>query len=361
VAAEESESFKSQHHGLSVIDRNAINLQELFLLRNPRYKFEKDYEAPLAEFLNRYDYPDFGSWFYFPWSNALVRYLPESLHLELRTGRNKNLITETEQLAFYYSSVVILGLSVGGQVAAVIAMTGGARHLKLVDPDTLSGDNLNRIRTGFPSVGTKKVVIAARQIYEVNPYSKIELYSEGINEKNADEILTGADLVVEEMDNPYWKFRARELARASGLPVLMATDNGDGAIVDIERFDLNRKTRLFNGLVGGMTAAELKSMLSRDLPRVAGKIAGSNLVVSRMLESVATVGKTLYSWPQLGTAANMCGSLVAMIARRILAGAGNIRSGRYAVNPDAIFESDYRRRVFSRKVGLLKFMRTMSK
>ena len=360
IAAEKLERFRDEHPGTITIDQNTTNLEELFLLHNPQYKFDKNYQTPLAEFLKQYDYHDFGHWFYFPWCDLLVRYLPESLHLELRTGRNKNLITIAEQNRFYYSTVTILGLSVGSHAAAVLAMTGGARHLKLVDPDLLSGDNLNRIRTSFPNVGLKKTIIAARQIFELNPYAEIELFPEGINDNNASEVLNGSDLVVEEMDNPYWKLRARELARERGIPVLMGTDNSDGAIVDIERFDLNRQAKLFNGLIGKMTAADLKNMPPRNLPRIAGKIAGAELVVPRMLDSVAAVGKTLYSWPQLGTAANLCGSLLAMLARRIITGDKNIKSGRYSFNPDAIFESDYRRKFFSRKISFLRFIRAMS-
>lgn len=346
---------------LQVIDQTSGNLEELFLLRHPQYRFDKNYQAPFQDFLKRHDHPDFGQWFYFPWSKTLIRFLPEALHLELRTGRNKNLITGAEQIRFYYSAAAILGLSVGSHIAVTLAMTGGPKLFKLADPDSFSGDNLNRIRAGFQNVGIKKAIVAARQIFEINPYSEIELYLEGVNDKNADQILSGSDAVIEETDDPYWKLRIRELARPRGLPVLMATDNGDGAIVDIERYDLNKNAPILNGLIGGLTAARLRTMPPRDLPKVAGKIAGANLVVPRMLDSVTAVGKTLYSWPQLGTAAGMCGSLVAMLARRIIIGDKNIQPGRYSVNPNAIFESDYRRKFFSRKIAFLKFIRKMGK
>ncbi|MBI4136026.1 MAG: ThiF family adenylyltransferase [Candidatus Vogelbacteria bacterium] len=329
--------FVNGHSGIQVVDQTRANLEELFLLRHPQYRFDKNYQTPLADFLKIYDRPDFGQWFYFPWLNLLVRYLPEPLHLELRTGRNKNLITTAEQNRFYYSTVAILGLSVGSHAAAVIAMTGGSCRFKLADPDVLSGDNLNRIRAGFPDVGMKKVVIAARQILAINPYAEIELYPDGLTEENASEILNDSDVVIEETDNPYWKLRVRELSRERGLAVLMGTDNGDGAIVDIERYDLNKDAPILNGLIGDLTAAGLKNMPPTDLPKIAAKIAGADLVVPRMLESVAEVGKTLYSWPQLGTAANLCGSLLAYLARRIVTGDRALKSGRYTVGPETIF------------------------
>ena len=361
IPADKISEVVKTHPEITVVDEYERNLKELFLLRNPKYRFGNDYEAYFKEFLKRYHKPEAGNWFYFPWLNTLVRYLPEELHNELRTGRNKYLITSEEQIRFYYSTIVFLGMSVGSHIAIVTAMIGGSKHMKLADPDVFSGDNLNRVRMGFQNVGLNKAFAVARQIYEINPYAEIEVYPGGLTENNAAEILKGVDVVVEETDNPYWKLRVRELARERRIPVLMGTDNGDGAIVDIERYDINKNLPILNGLAKGLNAESLKNMPPKDLPKIAGKIAGANLTVPKMLYSVSEVGKALYSWAQLGTAANMCGSIIAMLARRIINKDVNIKSGRYSVNPDAIFESDYKRKWFFRKIEFLKFIRKMMK
>lgn len=359
ISPSEIHLFIEQHPEILVVDKMERNLEELFLLRNPKYRFDKNYKTECKQFLSFYQNDNFGNWFYFSWINSLVRYLPEGLHYELRTGRNKNLITVEEQARFYNAKIVFLGLSVGSHVAVVTAMGGGAKQIKLADPGVFSGDNLNRVRIGFQSVGLNKAVVVARQIFEINPYADIELYPDGLTEENAEAIMMGADLIIEETDNPYWKLKVRELARDRGIPVLMGTDNGDGIIVDIERYDINRELPILNGYIKGITAEKLKSMPPKNLPKIAGKIAGADLVVPRMLRSVAEVGKSLYSWPQLGTAANMCGSVIATLARRIIVKNKNIKSGRYSFNPDAIFESDYKRKWFSRKIEFLKFVRKM--
>jgi len=350
----------SAHPEISTVDETEHNLEELFLLRNPQFKFNENYKEELKTFSEKYQDKNFGNWFYFPWTNTLIRYFPEDLHNELRTGRNKYLITSDEQNQFYYSTIAFLGMSVGSHIALTVAMTGGSRHIKLADPDILSGDNLNRVRLGFQHVGVSKSVLVARQIYEINPYATIELYPDGITENNFEGLLKGVDLLVEETDNPYWKLRVRELAREREIPVIMGTDNGDGAIIDIERFDMNKTLPLLNGLIGKLTAGELRTMKPSDLPKVAGKIAGANLVVPRMLQSVLEVGKSLYSWPQLGTAATMCGSLGAYLARRIILRDKKIKSGRYSVNPDTTFECRYRLGFLSRKLTFLKFIGVMS-
>ena len=359
IASAEINRCIGKHPEMTVVDESRRNLEELFLLRNPKYRFDKNYQQELNSFFQKYDRDAFGTWFCFPWLNTLIRYLPENLHQELRTGRNKYLITAEEQVRFYRSTVAFLGMSVGSHIALTLAMTGGVRHIKLADPDIFSGDNLNRVRMGFQNIGLNKAVAVARQICEINPYAEIELYAEGVTEKNAEDILKDTDVVIEEMDNPYWKLRIRELARERGIPVLMGTDNGDGAIVDVERYDTNRNYPILHGKIGHLTAEQLKSMSPKDIPKIAGQIAGASLTVPRMLQSVAEVGKSLYSWPQLGTAASMCGAVIACLVRRIIVGDRNIKSGRYSVNPDAIFESDYRRKWLSRKIAFFKFVREM--
>lgn len=326
--------------GAQVNDQYLSQLEELFLLRNPRYRFIKEYHKDFKGFVERHaaGAPLFerGNWFYFPWLKQVVHYLPENMHLEMRTGRNKFLITVAEQDKFYNAKVGIMGMSVGSHVALTMAMTGGARHIRLADPDIISGPNLNRVRTGLNNVGLRKTYYVGREIMAMNPYSKIEVYSDGITDGNIKDFIEGLDLLVEEMDNPYFKFRAREIARKSGIPVIMAADNGDGSIVDVERFDSNRKLPVLHGIFGKKTSADFKNIPPMEIPRTIAKIAGANIADLRMLDSVLQVGKTIYSWPQLGTAATTCGVALTYLARNVIL-KNNIASGRYEVNMDQIF------------------------
>jgi hypothetical protein len=166
------------------------------------------------------------------------------------------------------------------------------------------------------------------------------------------------NVFIEEMDNPYFKFKSREEARKRGIATIMATDNGDGVIADVERYDISSSYPIFHGLAGKLSAEGLKNMPPKDLPKVAGKIAGANLVVPRMLESVAEVGKSLYSWPQLGTAANMCGTILAYLTREIILKNPKIKSGRRQMSTEATFISDYNSitQKLSRKKTFLKFI-----
>ncbi|MBS3902874.1 MAG: ThiF family adenylyltransferase [Anaplasmataceae bacterium] len=336
--------LESKYPGLQIVDQYEINLEELFLLRNPRYRFNPEYAGDFSGFLKKHykGEPKYnaGVWFLYPWNRTLVHFLPDKMHQELRTGRNRYLITEEEQYKFYEARVGILGMSVGSHVAVMIAVTGGAKHIKLADPDTLSGDNLNRIRGGFYQVGLPKALAVARQIYELNPFAKVETYLDGLTKENMNSFLGSGDnkldVLIEEMDNPYLKIKVRELARPKGIPVIMAADNGDNIIVDVERYDLNKKLPILHGILGDMTSVDFKKVHPMDLPRTIAKMAGANIATIRMLESVTKVGKTIYSWPQLGTAANLCGSVLAYLARELVLKT-KIKSGRYPVNIDTLF------------------------
>jgi hypothetical protein len=127
----------------------------------------------------------------------------------------------------------------------------------------------------------------------------------------------------------------------------------------VERFDLEAARPILHGKLGPVTSAAMKAMSPRDLPKVAARSAGADIAVPRMLESVTQVGQTLYSWPQLGTAANLCGTVVAYLVRRILLKDPLIRSGRYQVSLDAIFEAGYKQRWLSRKLAFLRFIKVM--
>ncbi len=230
-------------------------------------------------------------------------------------------------------------MSVGSHVALTIVMTGGARHIKLADLDVLSASNLNRVRTGFQNIEVPKVVAVARQIYEINPYAKVELYQQGITEQALHKFLVGSgklSVLVEEMDQPYFKIKVREEARKLGIPVIMAADNADSIIVDVERYDLNKKYPILHGILGKMTAEEFRHVAPQDLPKVIAKMAGANLSTVRMLESVMQVGKTIYSWPQLGNAATLCGSVLTYLARKIIL-KEKVSSGRTDFNVDTAF------------------------
>jgi molybdopterin/thiamine biosynthesis adenylyltransferase len=360
------EAFKEQYTVTHTIDIYRDLLEDVFLVRNPQYKFNKNYKAEFEEFIKKQkvngslNYA--GSWFYFPWNETLGHYLPDDMHQEVRTARNVYLITKEEQKKFYNFSVGIAGMSVGSHSALTVSLIGGARHMKIADSDVISASNLNRIRLDFTKVGQSKVHVVKEYLYHMNPYADIEVYDKGLSIENLDEFISGCNVLVDAIDNLELKIRLRLKAKEQGIPVIMATDNGDNVIIDIERYDIDKNIELFNGAIGHVTLEEFQSFKPQEMPKLATKIAGANIVVPRMLASILEVGKTIYSWPQLGDAATLAGVATAYAIKRISLGQ-KTKTGKFEVNLDSVFDPDYftvlgtkeredKRNQYLKKIGL---------
>ncbi len=338
------EQFRKSHEVSQVFDAYRELLEELFLIRNPRFKFDKDYQADFEIFLAEQSagrpLEQLGVWFYFPWNKIIVHYLPEEMHQELRTARNRNIILAEEQKKFYEFKIGVAGLSVGSHAALTLAMMGAGKHMRLADPDVISGSNLNRLRYDFTFVNKNKCDVVTEQVYQMNPYADLRVYPEGVTDQNIGEFLDGLDVLVEELDNLELKIRLRIEAKKRGIPVVMATDNGDNIIFDIERYDLDPNLEIFNGVAGHLTLEEFQKMAPQELPRLATKIAGKHFVTTRMQQSLLEVGRTLYSWPQLGDAATLSGVAVAYVVKRLALGE-KLKNGKMEVNLDEVFDPEY--------------------
>ncbi len=337
-------NFQKKYPVRSVHDDYEEMLRELFFIKNPKYRFEKGFEKNLAAFINEHKkgkkIEECGNWFYFDWQQTLVHFLEDNLHQELRTARNKNLITESEQQIFYNSTIAIAGLSVGSHAALCIALTGGAKNLKLADFDEISGSNLNRLNASFSAIGTNKALYFGRKILEINPYANIFIYPEGLTHKNLDEFVDGdkkhgiprSNIVLDQIDGLEMKIRLRLRARQSKTALLMATDVGEWGMMDVERYDLNKNLKIFNGLLGDFTLKEFTSYKPHEVVKLVTRIIGPENMSARVKQSMQEIGKTLYAWPQLGSAAGISGSALAYLCRQILLGE-KVPSGRYNLQP----------------------------
>jgi molybdopterin/thiamine biosynthesis adenylyltransferase len=359
----EVEEIKKKCDVREVIDPYDDLLEELYCIRNPKTKFIKDYAKDLKKFVLGYagkrGVSSAGNWVYFPWNLTLVHYLDDKEHQEIRTARNKNLILPEEQEKFYNFRIAVGGLSVGSHGAITTALMGGAKEIKLADPDILSPTNLNRNRFDFLSVGVNKCELVARYIYQLNPYGKVTTYEEGISDENISDFLDDVDLLVEELDDIEIKVKIRNEAKKRKIPVIMATDNGDNVIMDIERFDLNPDRPIFHGALEGFNVEDVKKSPEKMYEAMA-RIIDIRLVPERVQNSVMEVGKTLYSWPQLASAATLSGSTIAYTVRRIANGEP-VREGKHQVSMDYALNPNYEAEMEKQAEAAEKFLEMFNK
>lgn len=320
--------------GMKVLDQFSSQSEELFMARNPSYRFR-----PKEQRDNKPKLPK-DSWFYYPWRDRIVRLLNKNDFFELRTARNKNLISKTEQENIRTAAVGIIGLSVGNSILSALSLEG-FENFYLADADTLSLSNLNRIKASVLDLGLNKTKIAARQIYELNPYAKVVIFPQGINnERELIKFTKNLDIIVDEMDDVGMKIKLRWHAKKIKLPVVSAADNGDNSVVDVERFDLFPKRPIYHGLLKNLQYEKIESLNFSQKFELINSIVGVKFVTSRMKQSLLQVGKTLYSWPQLGGAAQLSGAAVVYLVKAIVL-KQKIKSGKYDVNLERIFVKNF--------------------
>ncbi|MEK7705407.1 MAG: Rv1355c family protein [Myxococcota bacterium] len=318
-------------------DTLAAQIADLLATRHPDRRLSADELAALSRtYLDGREPAECGVWVYYPWSCRLVHLLAEADFRELRTSRNRNLITAEEQVALRRLRIGVIGLSAGMAAALTLVQEEVGGQFRLADFDTLELSNLNRLRTGVEHLGLKKTVITAREVFAINPFAHVTLFSEGLTEHNLDTFLLDGgrlDLVIEECDDLFLKIRLRERARTLGIPVLMSTS--DRGLIDIERFDLEPMRPLFHGLVGELDSATLRGLSAADKVPIVMKILRHDRLSARSAASLVDIETTLKTWPQLASAIALGGANLTDTARRIAL--GELRaSGRYYVDLEAI-------------------------
>ncbi|MET9224550.1 ThiF family adenylyltransferase [Lentzea sp. NPDC003310] len=312
-----------------VHDSIETQLEELIRSREPWLPPHEDLTQRRAEQLGGLDPWEYGTWVHYPWSQRLVHVLPREEFRLVRTDRNRGKIERPQQRALLGKRIGVVGLSVGNSAAVTFALEGVGGSFKLADFDAFGLSNLNRLKATVHDLGVNKAVISARQLFEIDPYLDVEIFTDGLTSANLAEFVAGLDLLVEECDTPYAKIAAREEARRHGIPVVM--DCNDRGMLDVERFDLEPHRPLLHGLIGDVTADELEDLTRQQKVDLILAMVDAERISPELRASFGELGRTLSSWPQLASGVALGGALTAEVARRILLGQECV-SGRFYVD-----------------------------
>lgn len=309
---------------LLFVDAFSRQIKELFLIDNiefigldkERVYASNDFKRYAEEKKQDYVYV------FYSWNNSVVKCIKDDDYFRLKTNRNQDLITSMEQKKLYDFKVAVLGMSVGSNIAFALTQAGISRKIVVADFDVLDTTNLNRMMAGIHQIGLNKAFIAARRIYEDNPYAEITLLLEGISKDVLERLLKNReiDCIVEEIDNIGLKIEIRKLAMKYNVPVLMITDNGDGVVFHVERYDLGYNKIFENDIeywkeriTEPLTMAKVGDIIMHDI------VGGTKNVDPKMLASVERVlKKELVSWSQLGSAALLGGVVTTIAVKRIV-------------------------------------------
>lgn len=319
-------TLKANKSDLIFTDALDRQIKELFYIDNTQFIGMPKPEAYATNDFATYEKnkKDDFNYVYYPWLNTVVKTVKKDDYFKLKTNRNQDLITAEEQAKLRDYKLAVLGMSVGSNIAFVITQAGISNKITLADFDELDTTNLNRIIAGLHQVGVNKTTIATRHIYEDNPYAEVKALPDGIDTGTLEELLRNKeiDAIIEEIDDIKMKIETRKLALKYKVPVIMITDNGDGVVLHIERYDLGYD-KVFEKdedywvekLEGEFTKEKAGSIIINDI------VGGMDKVDPKMIASVGRVmKKELVSWSQLGSAAILGGVIANWAVKEIVCG-----------------------------------------
>jgi len=276
----------------------------------------------------------------FPWRKIVLKTVPEQEFFEIKTNRNQLLISKDEQEQLYGMKVSVAGMSVGSSLLFGLVGSGFGKHLALADDDVFSTSNLNRVQATTLEVSESKVLVAKRRALEMNPFLKITSYNKRITPDNVDDFLFNGDtnVIFEEIDDFKMKVVLREEAKKKKIPLIMLTNIGDNVMIDVERYDTQPETELFNGLVSSELISKIKtSEIDQEMMKqLSLALVDRNLVPEEAVLSLQQIGETLVGRPQLYGTVALDGGIAPYLVRQILS-SKSVKSGRYSLKLEGSF------------------------
>jgi molybdopterin/thiamine biosynthesis adenylyltransferase len=189
--------------------------------------------------------------------------------------------------------VGLIGLGGVGAPAALYLVAAGIGTLRLIDDDTVALSNLQRqIAFDVADIGRPKVEAGAEALTALNPHVRVEPFAGRLTVATAARLVEGCDVVVDGTDDFETRFAVNAACMAARIPLV------SGA--------LGR----WNGQVGVFTGRPCYRCLVPGAPPEA--------------ETCARVGV-------IGALAGVVGSMVALEAIKLIAGAGQPLAGRLLI------------------------------
>jgi len=119
--------------------------------------------------------------------------------------------------------VAVVGLGALGCLSALSLALAGVGELVLIDRDRVELSNLNRqVLYRETDLGKPKAPLAAERLRSANPHVRTRGLEVELDEHNALELLEGADVVVDGLDNWRTRFAVNDACVELGIPFVHA-------------------------------------------------------------------------------------------------------------------------------------------
>ena len=309
----------AEKYNFQLVDTIQSQLSELASISHPSIEENKQITHLGLYKKSEKQMANIGNWVLLPWNKTIVHLLEENDFFEVVSNRNQNKITKKEQQKLKTKTVGVIGLSVGAEAAVTIAQENLCGELRIADFDNLDLTNLNRVNSGINELGLAKTTIAARRIKSLNPYLKLKVYDQEINENNLNQFLNGLDLVVEECDHLAMKYTIRKVAKEKKVNLIYGAD--ECGFYSIEPYQKYSNMPLFHGLITAKPKERKEYNTKKDFMKALCKwLGGWENISAVSRESVLQIGDKLCGYPQLASEIKLVAAQIGHISRRLLLG-----------------------------------------
>ena len=147
--------------------------------------------------------------------------------LPARYQRNRQTISVGEQLQLFRSKVAVIGCGgLGGYIIEALARLG-VGEIIAVDPDVFVEHNLNRQLFATPGMlGCAKVEAARQRVETINPAVTLVPMARSFTETNGRDILNGAQVAVDALDNVTARLDLAEACEELAIPLVHGAIGG---------------------------------------------------------------------------------------------------------------------------------------
>jgi molybdopterin-synthase adenylyltransferase len=175
-----------------------------------------------------------------------------------RYDRNKNSISALDQDKLHTFCIAVVGLGgLGGYIAEELARIGVGK-LILIDGDVFEETNLNRqLLASEATLGRPKAEVAKERIFLVNPWVETKAVVQRLTSANASDLLDGAMLVMDAVDNIPTRKLIQDVCEVMDLPMVHGAISGWYGQVAF----IFPKDRLFDFLYPGEALRGIETLL----------------------------------------------------------------------------------------------------
>ena len=147
--------------------------------------------------------------------------------MEQRFLRSVPALSEDEQKLLRCRHAAVIGCGgLGGYIVEILARAG-LGTITVADGDSFEESNLNRQCLALPSnLGKGKAAAAAKRIRDIDPDVSLRCFEEPFSAEKASEMLCGADIVMDALDNIPDRLLLEKCCAEAGIPLVHGAVEG---------------------------------------------------------------------------------------------------------------------------------------